>query len=327
LTQAEPTRVAVLGTGTMAPGIAAAFAAADFPVRIWGRRGERADAALAAAGRAAELLEREGLAASAAEIAARIEATDDLAAAVADAEVIAEAVAEDLAVKREVVARMEAVCAPDAMIATNTSGLRVSDIAAGARAPGRIVAMHFWNPAHLMPIVEVAGGEHADDASVDAAVALSERIGKVPVLIRNEVLGFLGVRMQQAVVREAIGLFEAGVASAQDIDLAVRTSFGVRFPVIGPLEAADLTGLDVIASIHRYLLDDLDRSTSPQRALLERVERGELGVKAGRGFHDWSERDPQELIARRDAELARRLRRLAQEGLIRSPSQTEAMNA
>ena len=309
----------MLGTGTMAPGIAVAFAAAGHPVSIWGRSGERAQATLAAAAAAAELLERERLAGPAAETTARIDASDDSAAAVADVEVIVEAVSEDLEVKREVIALVEAVCTPAALIATNTSGLRVSDIAGGAMSPGRIVAMHFWNPAHLMPIVEVAGGDYADDASVEAAVALSKQIGKVPVLIENEVLGFLGTRMQQAVVREAIGLFEAGVASAEDIDLAVRTSFGIRFPVIGPLEATDLGGLDVIASIHEYLLEDLDRSTSPQQAIVERVERGDLGVKSGKGFHDWSQRDPQALVARRDAELAQRLRQLAAEGLIQPP--------
>ena len=118
-----------------------------------------------------------------------------------------------------------------------------------------------------------------------------------------------------------------GFFAAEDIDLAVRTSFGARFPVIGPLEATDLGGLDVIAAIHEYLLEDLDRSTSPQQALLERVERGELGVKAGKGFHDWSQRDPAALVARRDAELAQRLRQLAKEGLISLPLASGAVQA
>jgi 3-hydroxybutyryl-CoA dehydrogenase len=122
------------------------------------------------------------------------------------------------------------------------------------------------------------------------------------------VLGFLGTRLQQAVVREAIGLVERGIASPEDVDLAVRTSFGIRFPVTGPLESADISGLDVIEAIHDYLLPDLDRSTEPQTALRERVAAGALGVKSGRGFHDWSARDPQELIRRRDEELVRRLR-------------------
>lgn len=312
--------MAVLGAGTMSPGIAVAFAAAGCHVRLWGRRHDRVRVALAGVADAAGFLERERLAPCAAAIVDRVEGHDgSLAVAVADAELIVEAVTEDLVVKQQVVARVEQECPAGALIATNTSGLLVSDIAAGARTPSRIVAMHFWNPAHLMPIVEVAGGQHANAVSVDAAVALARRIGKVPVVLRNEVLGFLGTRMQQAVVREAIGLLQAGVASAQDIDLAARTSFGMRFPVIGPLESTDLSGLDVIASIQGYLLADLDRSTAPQPALVERVGRGDLGVKSGRGFHDWSARDSRAVIARRDAELARRLRLLAEEGLICKP--------
>jgi 3-hydroxybutyryl-CoA dehydrogenase len=177
------------------------------------------------------------------------------------------------------------------------------------------VALHFWNPAHLMPIVEVAGGEHAAAARVAEAADLVRAIGKVPVVLHHEVLGFLGTRMQQAVVREAIALLDAGVASAADIDLAVRTSFGVRFPAIGPLESADISGLDVIAAIHAYLLPDLDRSTAPQPALTDRVGRGDLGVKSGRGFHEWSGDRGAEVIARRDRELVRRAKLVAAEGL------------
>ena len=194
---------------------------------------------------------------------------------------------EDLAAKHEVLEAVEGVVDTDALLATNTSGLRVTDIAAPLRHRDRVVALHFWNPAHLMPIVEVAGGEHAAPDGVAEAADLVRAIGKVPVVLHHEVLGFLGTRMQQAVVREAIALLDAGVASsAADIDLAVRTSFGVRFPAIGPLESADISGLDVIAAIHGYLLPDLDRSTAPQPALVDRVGRGDLGVKSGRGFHE-----------------------------------------
>jgi len=226
---------------------------------------------------------------------------------VAVADVVVEAVAEDLAVKRELLGRVDELLAPDRLIATNTSGLRVTDIAVDLRHPERVVALHFWNPGHLMPLVEVGGGERTAAGAVSRAVELARAIGKQPVRVEREILGFLGTRLQQAVVREAIALLDAGVASAEDIDLAVRTSFGIRFPVTGPLESADLTGLDVIEAIHRYLLPDLDRSVEPQRPLAERVAAGALGTKAGRGFHDWTERDAGELIRRRDEELVRRL--------------------
>jgi 3-hydroxybutyryl-CoA dehydrogenase len=230
---------------------------------------------------------------------------------ISKAQLVIEAISEELEPKRELLRQVEQICGDDTLIATNTSGLRVTDMARGLRSADRIVAMHFWNPAHLMPLVEIAGGEFGSRESVDRAVAIASAIGKRPVVLNREVLGFLGTRMQQAVVREAIGLLQAGVASAEDIDLAVRASFGIRFPVLGPLETTDLSGLDVIESIHEYLLADLDASSEPQAALRDRVARGELGVKSGRGFHDWSVRDAAALQRDRDDELVRRLRLLA----------------
>jgi 3-hydroxybutyryl-CoA dehydrogenase len=298
--------IGIVGTGTMAPGIAVAFAAASRDVVLAGREPDRVAAALGRAREMASLLAAHELGPPADAVTGRIHGTAR-AADLADAAVVVEAVSEDLAAKHAVLAAVEDVVAPDALLATNTSGLRVTDIAAPLRHPERMVALHFWNPAHLMPIVEVAGGEHADAARVDEAAALVRAIGKVPVVLRHEVLGFLGTRMQQAVVREAIALLDAGVASAADIDLAVRTSFGIRFPAIGPLESADLSGLDVIAAIHAYLLPDLDRSTTPQPGLRDRVARGELGAKTGRGFHAWPDRHISDVTARRDRELVRRL--------------------
>jgi len=298
-------QVAVLGAGTMAPGIAAAFAAAGHPTLVWARRAEQADAAVTRAGELGRFLAEHGLAR--AEAFAPITPADALGG-IAGAGVVVEAIAEQLDAKRELLALVDELVAPEALIATNTSGLRVTDLAEGLPGAGRLVAMHFWNPAHLMPLVEVGGGERTDPASVTRAVELARAIGKQPVRVEREVLGFLGTRLQQAVVREAIALLDAGVASAEDIDLAVRTSFGIRFPITGPLESADISGLDVIEAIHRYLLPDLDSSSGPQAPLKERVAAGELGVKSGRGFHDWHSRDAQELVKRRDEELVRRLR-------------------
>jgi 3-hydroxybutyryl-CoA dehydrogenase len=316
--QHQAQSVAVLGTGTMAPGIAVTFAAAGHATYLWGRNPERLRGALSKCREMAHFLEANGLSPPASEVADRIEALEDLGDAAERAHVVVEAVTENLEIKRRVFAEMDRLCAPTVMLATNTSGLRVSDIATKLTHQHRVVAMHFWNPAHLMPVVEVAGGERTASEIVTRARDLATAIGKVPVVLR-EVLGFLGTRLQQAVVREAIALLEAGVASAEDIDLAVRTSFGARFPVIGPLESADLSGLDVIEAVHRYLLSDLDRSVEPQSALTTRVARGDLGVKSGRGFHDWTTRDATEVVRRRDEELVRRLTLLETEGLVRLP--------
>jgi 3-hydroxybutyryl-CoA dehydrogenase len=174
--------------------------------------------------------------------------------------------------------------------------------------------MHFWNPAHLVPLVEVMGGADTESWLLDLVESVLRRIGKYPVRLIRYAPGFIGARLQQAVVREAIALLQAGVASAEDIDAATRHSFGARFPVLGPLETSDVGGLDVIAAIHSYLLADLDSSTQPQDLLTEKVAGGDLGVKTGRGFYDWSERDPTELAQRRDEELIMRLKSLHRSG-------------
>lgn len=315
----EPSRrAAVLGTGTMGPLIALAFAEVGYGVTLWGRSGERTDRALDAVAEGAAFLESAGLGGPTAEASARVERAAGLED-VAGAGVVVEAIREDLDVKREVFARLDDVCDRSALLATTTSGLRVSDIADGMPHPERVVAMHFWNPPHLMPLVEICGGEDTSPETLERARELAVELGKLPVVLRHEVLGFLGTRMQQAVVREAVALLEAGVASAADIDLAVRTSFGIRFPVVGPLESADLTGLDVIEAIHRYLLPDLDRSIAPQHSLTERVAEGNLGVKSGVGFNDWQIRDLGETIRRRDDELVRRLRQLRSDGVLEPP--------
>jgi 3-hydroxybutyryl-CoA dehydrogenase len=301
----EPVRVAVLGAGTMAPGIAAAFSVAGHHVSLWARSPERARAGAERAREMARYLVEHELAGETGQVHVADRLED---AGVAD--VVIEAIAEDLQAKQALLAALEECASDEALFATNTSGLLVSEIGAGLRRPDRLVAMHFWNPAQLMPLVEIAG-ENAAPASVERATELALAIGKLPVRLEREVLGFLGVRMQQAVLREAMALLERGAASVADIDLAVRASFGMRFPVIGPFESADLSGLDVIASIHAYLLPDLDRSEEPQRPLRELVSAGALGVKTGRGFFDWSARDPHATIRRRDEELVRRLKLLA----------------
>jgi 3-hydroxybutyryl-CoA dehydrogenase len=290
----------------MGPGIAAAFAAAGHTALLWSRTPARAADGIKRATEMARFLASQGLAIVDESADARLAHAHELEA-ISFADLVVEAVAEDLEVKRELLARVDEVLPDDRLIATNTSGLRVTDVAAPLRGRARVVAMHFWNPAHLMPLVEVAGGEFSSTDAVQRALEIAAGIGKQPVHLEREILGFLGTRLQQAAVREAIALLEAGVASAEDIDLAVRTSFGIRFPITGPLESADLTGLDVIQAIHSYLLPDLDRSAEPQRALTERVAAGALGTKAGRGFHDWKRRDAGELMRRRDEELVRRL--------------------
>jgi 3-hydroxybutyryl-CoA dehydrogenase len=295
----------------MGPGIAASLVASGFETSLWARRLSAAEGAADEARRRFEVLVENDLAPPG---DSAVVATDDLEEALAGAEIVIEAISEDLDAKRSLFADVESRVEPHTVLSSTTSGLDVDQIARGAARPDRFVVMHFWNPAHLVPLVEVLGGGTTSTEIVDLACALVRRLGKHPVRLNKFVPGFLGVRLQQAVVRESVALLEAGVASAEDIDAATRLSFGSRFPVIGPLETSDLGGLDVILSIHEYLLADLDCSPTPQAILVELNRQGHLGVKTGRGFYDWGTRDAAELARRRDEELIARVKSLRARG-------------
>ena len=304
-------RVAVLGAGTMGPGIAAVFAGAGFGACVYARREDATTGARARANEARQLLLDNDLATHA---DTSLDATDDLGEALRGARLVIEAISEDPKAKRELFEQVEELVGEDVILASTTSGLDIDAISAGARNRARFVVMHFWNPAHLVPLVEVMGGVETASSLLDEVESLLRRIGKYPVRLNRYAPGFIGARLQQAVVREAIALLEAGVASAEEIDAATRHGFGARFPVLGPLETSDLGGLDVVAALHSYLLADLDNSTKPQDLLKERIANGDLGVKSGRGFYDWSVRDVSELAQRRDQELITRLKSLHRSG-------------
>lgn len=299
-------KVAVLGAGTMATGIAAGFASYGFPTLIWARREESARSAEAGAREACQVLAQSGLASAVPDLGVR----PFLGNAVRDADFVVEAISEEVDAKRCLFVEVERHVDDGCVLASTTSGLDIDELCSGALHPERFLITHFWNPAHLIPLVEVLGGSRTDPDVVEAATFMISQIGKRAVVLRRFVPGFLGVRLQQAVVREAIALLEAGIASAEDIDAATRLSFGARFPVIGPLETSDLGGLDVLVRIHEYLFPDLDRSSEPQETLRALVEAGNFGVKSGRGFYDWSVRDASRVIRRRDEELISRLLRL-----------------
>jgi 3-hydroxybutyryl-CoA dehydrogenase len=301
--------VAVLGAGTMATGIAAGFAAFGFPTVIWARREDSARAAEGSAREACHTLTESGLASAVPNLSIAASLRDG----VQGADFVIEAISEDPVAKRRLLVEVERYVSEECVLASTTSGLDIDELSSGAKHPERFLVTHFWNPAHLIPLVEILGGSRTEPAVIETAVSLIGQIGKRAVVLRRFVPGFLGVRLQQAVVREAIALLEEGVASAEDIDAATRLSFGARFPVIGPLETSDLGGLDVLMRIHEYLLPDLDCSLEPQRSLRALVEAGNFGVKSGRGFYDWSTRDAGEVVRRRDEELISRLHRLQAE--------------
>ena len=301
--------VCVLGTGNMGPGISVLFALAGCRVFLWAHSDRGLEKGAADAKRNLEEMAAHGVVDSQAAQAARerIEITTDLARAAGDADFISESVREDLQLKRELYATVEALCPERAIIASNTSTLLPTLLQEGMRRPERLVVAHFWNPAHLVPLVEVCGGAGTSPEAVDATMRLLERAGKTPVRMRKEVLGFLGNRLMHAMYREACALVARGVAEAGDIDRVVLSSFGPRFANLGPMEYLDFVGLDLIKSVQHYLYGDLDR-TPGIMPLVERLNaEGALGMKTGRGLFDWKDRTADDIRRRRDMEFYRRM--------------------
>jgi 3-hydroxybutyryl-CoA dehydrogenase len=218
---------------------------------------------------------------------------------------VVEAAPEDLELKRGIFAELAEVADGDAILASNTSVIRVGEIAAGQAAANRIVGTHWWNPPYLVPLVEVIEHGATDQGVVARTMTMLTAAGKTPVHVRRDIPGFVGNRLQHAMWREALALLDAGVCDPETIDTVVRSGFGARLAAIGPIENADLVGLDLTEAIHTYLLPHLDASTEPAAGLRERVGRGELGAKSGRGYLDWADGDADAARDRMVAQLRR----------------------
>jgi 3-hydroxybutyryl-CoA dehydrogenase len=288
--------VAVVGAGRMGTGIAYALAAAGHRVDLFDPVAAARDAV------------PERLAAIEAQLGEPVAVAvhDSIVGAVAEADVVIEAGPEDLAAKRTIFGELVRAAPVWALLATNTSAIPIARIAAGLPTAGRILGTHFWNPPHLIALVEVVEAETTDGEAVERAIAFLRGAGMRPVHVRADIPGFIGNRLQHALKREAIAIVAAGHCSAEALDEVVRHGFGARLGAIGPLEQADIGGLDLTLAIHETLMGDLDRTPVPHPFLVEKVERGEVGVKVGRGFRDWDEGEAEAVGERVTRELLRR---------------------
>jgi 3-hydroxybutyryl-CoA dehydrogenase len=275
-------RVAILGGGLMGHGIAQVFACAGHQVAITDPNAEARGQILARIGANLDDLgvDRGAL--------ARIEVVDALPACVADADWVIEAAPETLELKQQIFSDVERWAPPDAILASNTSVIPIGQIMAKVERRHRALGTHWWNPPYLVPLVEVVRASETSDATVVAAMALLRNVGKAPVEVKKDVPGFVGNRLQHALWREAIALVAEGVCDARTVDDVVKSSFGARLAVLGPLENADLVGVDLTRSIHSYVFPALDRSTTPSPYLDALIEQGRLGFKSGAGFQDWT---------------------------------------
>jgi 3-hydroxybutyryl-CoA dehydrogenase len=219
---------------------------------------------------------------------ARVTGHASLTETIAGADVVFEAGPENLALKQQIFADIEAAASPTAILASNTSVIPITQIMSGLKRGERALGTHWWNPPFLVPLVEVIKTPLTARAAVEAMTALLTAAGKTPVTVEKDVPGFIGNRLQHALWREAIALVAGGVCDAKTVDTVVKASFGRRLAVLGPLENADLVGTDLTLAIHESVLADLDRTPGPSPYLENLVATGRLGMKSGEGFQQWS---------------------------------------
>lgn len=278
----KPIKIAVVGAGLMGHGIAQVFAVAGYNVAIFDASNVARDNVLK---RIRSNLRELGQDPGPAD---RVTPHDDLAAAVRDAGFVVEAALEDLALKQRLFAQIEASAPPDAILASNTSVIPITSIMQDLQRRERGIGTHWWNPPFLVPLVEVIPTQWTSAQTLAQTMALHEEIGKTPVHVRKDVAGFVGNRLQHALWREAISLVERGICDAETVDTVVKNSFGLRLPILGPLENVDLVGTDLTLAIHQNVLSDLESRPGPSPCLTEMVENGRLGMKSGEGFYRWT---------------------------------------
>ena len=301
--------VAVAGTGMMGPGIAATFALAGRQVTIVSRTSEGASKGVATAKSLIEVLAKNGLAdpAQAKGAVGRLLPSVDPEGAARAAQLFVESIPENLAIKQEFFARLDKA-APDTILCSNTSGISITEIAAKCAKPERVLTTHFWNPPYIMPLVEVVVGKRTDMKIAEQVVALLNACNKVPVLVRKDVPGQLGNRIQHAMISECMHIVAEGIATAEDVDLAVKAGVGLRFPVYGVFEHADMVGLDLAKAVQDYVVPDLSTVRGASPIHNQKIQKGETGVKAGKGFLDWPAGKAEAVRARRDAFIMQFLR-------------------
>jgi 3-hydroxybutyryl-CoA dehydrogenase len=278
--------VTVIGAGTMGHGIAHVCALAGSRVRIHDALEGAARAAIGKIGKnLAKGVELGKLSQADSDAAlARVSASENLETACADADLVIEAVPEHAELKREIFATCDKAAPPRALFASNTSSLSIADIAKVLRDPGRLVGMHFFNPVHVMKLVEVVAHAGSSRAAVAVAVGYAERLGKTPITVTDSP-GFASSRLGLVIGLEAMRMVEQGVASAADIDTAMKLGYGHP---MGPLELTDLVGLDVRLGIADYLTHQLGETFLAPQLLRDKVAAGKLGKKTGEGFYKWS---------------------------------------
>ena len=291
--------VSVIGAGLMGHGIAIEFALAGYDVRLHSSSEHSLDQARGMIGESLERLrDLGGVSGQQAEsVPARIRMSTDLVEMVEDADLVIESIYEDLDAKTEIFRQLDELCSDRTILASNTSSLLPSSLAAATTRPDKVIGAHFLNPPLFVPLVEVIPTAQTSEETTGVVMELLTSLGKQPLLMKREVPGFVVNRLQMALLREALWLVENGVASAEDVDKAISAGLGRRWATAGVLQVLEVAGWDLILRVASDVFPQLSTSDAPS-LLYDMVERGYSGVKAGKGFYEWTPEKAEDLRRR-----------------------------
>ena len=307
---ANKEKIAIIGTGTMGDGIAQAFAQNGFEVRLVARRQEPLVRSLGQVRQNVQQFIDYGLIDETADqVMARIEGmeTTDMAKAVAGCAYVVETIQELLEPKKELLAALQAAD-PEIIIGSNTGSFTIDMLTDGLPRPDKVIGIHYFNPAHIIPLVEIHRGSETTDETLAETKRLIEASGKKTVLVRNVKPGFIVNRLMGALEREIDYLLDEGIVTPEDLDIAVKSSTGFRFACLGPMEVEDMIGLDTSLRVSGRVFKGLSNATEPSPMLAEKVERGELGIKSGKGWYDYSGKTREEVLEEKSRRLLPQLK-------------------
>ena len=296
--------VGIIGTGTMGSGIAQTFAQAGYQVTAYDISGSAIERGMGIIRLYQDTLIKNGVLTKDRADAAldRLKTTSRMEN-LAEVDFVCEAVTEKMDVKQEVFSRVNDICRKDIMLTSNTSGLSITRIASVVSNRERFAGMHWWNPPHIIPLVEVIKGDESSEETCMAVMDICRKLGKKPVYVRKDIPGFIGNRLQVALQREALNILEMGAATPEDIDTVTEYGPGMRWALYGPFRLFDLGGLDVFNSIFSYLFQDLSDAQDSPDILKDKVSKGELGTKTGKGFFQYEEGEVEKITESRDRRL------------------------
>ncbi|MCB9450204.1 MAG: 3-hydroxyacyl-CoA dehydrogenase family protein [Anaerolineaceae bacterium] len=282
--------VAIIGAGTMGPGMAAVFATHDYDTRLMDISETVMEKAKATVEVVYNVLRNEGFLTEEQIAIGRqnLKFTMSQAEAVAGVDLVIEAIPEKLDLKHHFYKEVETQVGKDTILASNTSGLPITELAKVCEYPGRVIGMHWSNPPHIIPVIEIIQGDATSDEAREILWEVTQDIEMVPVHVKRDIAGFIENRVLYAVMRECLHLLDEGIATAEDIDTVVKWGIGYKLAVIGPMELLDMAGLDIYHSVASYLNAGLSNETGVSARVQEKVQSGELGLKTGKGLFDYA---------------------------------------